>query len=83
MNVVPTVPNVAPTVPAHLTHVYSNFNLIHDENHILLQTAHACVKSVDDTHSANLRIPFDGGSQHSYISPRAQKVLELKPIVNK
>ena len=73
VNVVPAVPNIAPTVPTHLTPANSNINLIHDENHILLQTARACVKSVDDKHSANLRILFDGGSQLSYIYQEHKK----------
>ena len=56
----------------------SNVSLVIDRNQILLQTARARVSSVDDKNFANLRILFDSGSQLSYISPRARKILKLK-----
>ena len=47
---------------------------------VLLQTARADVYSPDGSKHRNLRILFDSGSQQSYISPKARKVLQLKTV---
>ena len=48
---------------------------------VLLQTARACVSSVDDGSSAfNVRIVLDSGSQKSYISDELRSALNLKKI---
>ncbi|XP_066910124.1 uncharacterized protein [Clytia hemisphaerica] len=48
---------------------------------VLLQTAVAKIKN--GKNSENLRLLFDSGSQQTYISPEAKKLLKLEPIDKK
>lgn len=68
---------------ANVAPAESTTHLIHDKNNILLQTARALITSNKAKCSANLRLLFDSGSQLSYISPRAQKLLNLSTVDSK
>ena len=47
------------------------------QNPVLLETAQACVETPDGKRSELQRIPFDKGSQISFIMPRAKSLLNL------
>ena len=55
-------------------------NFTSNGNNVLLQTARAKVSSIDEKKCENLRILFDSGSQHSYISNEARKLLGLQTL---
>ena len=65
------------------TNVASGYLKVNHINSVLLQTARASVLSTDEKHSSNLRILFDSGSQNSFISPRARKILNLETTTSK
>jgi hypothetical protein len=51
------------------------------EKSVLLQTARACIFNAAALHrSTEVRLLLDSGSQKSYLSERAMKLLELKPV---
>ena len=58
----------------------STTTFIGDGNNVLLQTARAKVSSTNERKCENLRILFDSGSQHSYISPAARQRLDLEKL---
>ena len=47
------------------------------QNSVLLETAQARVETPDDKRSKLLRILFDNGSQISFITPKAKRLLNL------
>lgn len=59
-----------------VTNVSVNFSC--DGNDTLLQTARVRVSPTNERKCENMRILYDCGSQHFYISPAARRLLELQ-----
>ena len=55
-------------------------NFTSNGNNVLLQTARAKISSVDEKRCEQLSILFGSGSQHSYISNEARKLLGLQTL---